>query len=96
MILVTYSSVTAEKEANVGEGESGAMCQKLSEVEKIECIFSIFSVKNSTNLSAKSFGGFIDGRIFAGILCNTLHYINIYIAPIKLSALQYAQYTVNA
>ena len=26
----------------------------------------------------------------------TLHYINIYIAPIKLSALQYAQYTVNA
>ena len=26
----------------------------------------------------------------------TVHYINIYIAPIKLSALQYAQYTVNA
>ena len=25
-----------------------------------------------------------------------IHYINIYIAPIKLSALQYAQYTVNA
>ena len=71
MILVTCSSVTAEKEANVGGGESGVMCQKLSEVEKIECIFSIFSVKNSTNLSAKSFGGFIDGRIFAGILCNT-------------------------
>ena len=24
--------------------ESGVMCRKLSEVEKIECIFSIFSV----------------------------------------------------
>ena len=68
MILVTCSSVTAEKEANVGGGESGVMCRKLSEVEKIECIFS---VKNSTILSARSFGGFIDGRIFAGILCNT-------------------------
>ena len=54
MILVTCSSVTAEKEANVGGGESGVMCRKLSEVEKIECIFSIFSVKNSTNLSAKN------------------------------------------
>ena len=43
MILVTCSSVTAEKEANVGGGESGVMCRKLSEVEKIECIFSIFS-----------------------------------------------------
>ena len=57
MILVTCSSVTAEKEANVDGGESGVMCRKLSEVEKIECIFSIFSVKNSTNLSVKSFGG---------------------------------------
>ena len=38
----------------MGGGESGVMCRKLSEVEKIECIFS---VKNSTNLSAKSFGG---------------------------------------
>ena len=38
MILVTCSSVTAEKEANVGGGESGVMCRKLSEVEKIECI----------------------------------------------------------
>ena len=36
MILVTCSSVTAEKEANVGGGESGVMCQKLSEVEKRE------------------------------------------------------------
>ena len=71
MVLVTCSSVTTEKEANVGGGESGVMCWKLSEVEKIECIFSIFSVKNSTNLSAKSFGGLIDGRIFSGILCNT-------------------------
>ena len=53
MILVTCSSVKGEKEANVGGGESGVMCRKLSEVEKIECIFSIFSVKNSTNLSAK-------------------------------------------
>ena len=39
----------------MGGGESGVMCRKLSEVEKIECIFSIFSVKNSTNLSARSF-----------------------------------------
>ena len=42
MILVTCSSVTAEKEANVGGGESGVMCWKLSEVEKIECIFQFF------------------------------------------------------
>ena len=32
MILVTCSSVTAAKEANVGGGESGVMCRKLSEV----------------------------------------------------------------
>ena len=51
----------------MGGGESGVMCWKFSEVEKVECIFSIFSVKNFTNVS----GGFIDGRIFAGILCNT-------------------------
>ena len=38
----------------MGGGESGMMCWKFSEVEKIECIFSIFSVKNSKNLSAKS------------------------------------------
>ena len=38
----------------MGGGESEGMCWKFSEVEKIECIFSIFSVKNSTNLSAKS------------------------------------------
>ena len=31
-------------------GESGVMCWKFSEVEKIEYIFSIFSVKNSTNI----------------------------------------------
>ena len=38
----------------MGGGESGVISWKFSEVEKIECIFSIFSVKNSTNLSAKS------------------------------------------
>ena len=38
----------------MGGGELGVMCWKFSEVEKIECISSIFSVKNSTNLSAKS------------------------------------------
>ena len=38
----------------MGGGESGVMCWKFSEVEKVECIFSIYSVKNSTNLSAKS------------------------------------------
>ena len=57
MILVTCSSVTAEKEANVGGGESEVTCRKPSEAEKTECIFSIFTVKNSTNLSARSFGG---------------------------------------
>ena len=41
----------------MGGGEFGVMCRKLSGVEKIDCIFSIFSVKNSTNLSAKNFGG---------------------------------------
>ena len=45
MILVTCSSVTVEKEANVGGGESGVMCRKLSEVEKIECIFFNFFCK---------------------------------------------------
>ena len=43
MILVTCSAVTAAKEANVGGGESGVMCRKLSEVEKIECIFSLLA-----------------------------------------------------
>ena len=38
----------------MGGEESGVMCWKFSEVEKVERIFSIFSVKNSTNLSAKS------------------------------------------
>ena len=39
----------------MGGGESGVMCWKFSEVEKVERIFSIFfSVKNSKNLSAKS------------------------------------------
>ena len=38
----------------MGGGESGLMCYKFGKVEKIECIFQIFSVKNSTNLSAKS------------------------------------------
>ena len=41
---------------NIGGGKSGVMCCELrdSEVENVESIFSIFSVKNSTNLSAKS------------------------------------------
>ena len=37
-------------------------------VEKVE---NIFSVKNSTNLSAKILGGFIDGNVLAGSLCKT-------------------------
>ena len=57
MILVTCSSVTAEKEANVGGGESGVMCRKLSEVEKIECIFSIFFCKElNKSVSQKLWG----------------------------------------
>ena len=39
---------------NMGGGESGVMCCKLTEAENVQRIFSIFSVKNSTNLSAKS------------------------------------------
>ena len=46
------------------------MCWDFREVGKVERIFSIFSVKNSTNLSARSRGGFIDGSILAGSLCN--------------------------
>ena len=57
---------------STGGGESGAMCCDFREVGKVERIFSIFSVKNSTNLSARSRGGFIDGSILAGSLCNTL------------------------
>ena len=52
-------------------GESGVMCCDFRLVGKVERIFSIFSVKNSTNLSARSRGGFIDGSILAGSLCNT-------------------------
>ena len=71
MILVTRSLVTVEKvESTGGGGESGAMCWDFREVGKVERIFSIFSVKNSTNLSARSRGGFIDGSILAGSLCN--------------------------
>ena len=55
----------------MGEGESVVMCCDLREVGKAERIFSIFSVKNSTNLSSKSRGEFIDGSILAGSLCNT-------------------------
>ena len=55
IILVTLSSVTVEKVENIGGGESGVMCCKLTEAENVERIFSIFfSVKNSTNLSVKS------------------------------------------
>ena len=35
-------------------GESGVMCCKLTEAENVERIVSVFSVKNSTNLSAKN------------------------------------------
>ena len=52
-----------------GGGESGVMCCDFREVGKVQ---SIFSVKNSTNLSAKSRGGLINGSILAGSLCNTL------------------------
>ena len=39
---------------NIGGGESGEMCCKLTEAENVEHIFfNFFSVKNSTNLSAK-------------------------------------------
>ena len=44
---------------------------QIGRAENVERIFSIFSVKKSTNLSAKSWGGFIDGRILAGSLCST-------------------------
>ena len=53
IILVTSSSVTVEKLGNMGGGESGMMCCKLTEAENVERIFSIFSVKNSMNLSVK-------------------------------------------
>ena len=56
---------------STGGGESGAMCCDFWEIGKVEHIFSIFSEKNSTNLSASSQGGFIDGSILAGSLCNT-------------------------
>ena len=71
MILVTSSLVTVEKVESTGGGESGAMCCDFRKVGKVEHIFSLFSVKNSTNLSARSQGGFIDGSILAGSLCNT-------------------------
>ena len=56
---------------STGGGESGAMCCDFWEIGKVERIFSTFSEKNSTNLSARSRGGFIDGSILAGSLCNT-------------------------
>ena len=57
---------------STGGGEAGEMCCGFREVGKVERIFSIFSVKNSTNLSAKSRGGGgINGSIWAGSLCNT-------------------------
>ena len=39
---------------NIGGGESGVMCCELTAAVNAERIFSIFSVKNSINLSAKS------------------------------------------
>ena len=56
---------------STGGGESGVMCCDFWEIGKVERIFSIFSEKNATNLSARSRGGFIDGSILAGSLCNT-------------------------
>ena len=56
---------------STGGGESGAMCCDFREIGKVERIFSIFSEKNSTNLSARSRGGSINGSISAGSLCNT-------------------------
>ena len=44
---------------------------KFREGGKVEHIVSFLSVKNSTNLSAKSLEGFIKGRILAGSLCKT-------------------------
>ena len=38
----------------MGGRKSGVMYWKFSEVEKVEHTFKNFSVKNSTNLSAKS------------------------------------------
>ena len=43
-----------EKVENIRGGESGVMCCKLTEAENVERIFSVFSVKNSTNLSVKT------------------------------------------
>ena len=54
MILVTCSSVTAEKEAKVGGGESGVTCQKPSEAEKTECIF--FCKELDKSVSQKLWG----------------------------------------
>ena len=57
---------------NIGGGESGVMCCKLTEAKNVECIFFNFlSVNSSTNPSAKSSGSFVDRRILAGSLCNT-------------------------
>ena len=55
----------------MGGGESGVMCWKFSEVEKIECIFSIFFCKELHKSVSQKLRGFIEGRIFVGILCNT-------------------------
>ena len=52
-------------------GESEVICCDLGEVGKAEHIFSIFFCEELTNLSAKSQGGFINGSILAGNLCNT-------------------------
>ena len=42
---------------NIAGGESGVMCCELTEAENVEHIFFLFfSVKNSTNLSAKAEG----------------------------------------
>ena len=66
-LILTYSRESGKH----GGGESGVMCCDFREVRNVEPIFSNVSLKNSTNLSAKGRGGFINGRILAGSLCNT-------------------------
>ena len=69
MILVTCSLVTVQKVERTARGESGEMYCDFRKAGKVEHIFSFFSVKNSVS---QGLGGFIDGSILAGSLCNTL------------------------
>ena len=71
MILATWPPATAEKEVNTDGGESRVLCWKPSKQRKPGAFFQFFSVKNSTNLSAKSWGGSTDERISAGTPHNT-------------------------